>query len=52
MTKLSDLTFKYKYKSLQDNIAKDFYVKALSHANYYDRVSAFFDSKILAHYSQ
>ena len=52
MVKLRDLKFKFKYDALQDNIAKDFYVKALSHASFYDRISAYFDSKILAYYSQ
>lgn len=43
--------FKSKYDSYSDDVINDFYVKALKEATNYDRVSAYFDSKILALYS-
>ncbi len=49
--KLSDLKFDTNYNSYDNNIVEEFYLKALSNAKNYDRVSAFFDSKILALYS-
>lgn len=48
---LSNQKFKYLYDTQKDNVAKDFYEKALKCAKYYDRISAFFDSKILAYYA-
>lgn len=52
ITRLSDLKFKNLYDTHKDNVAIAFYEKALTLAKYYDRVSAFFDSKILAYYSR
>lgn len=49
--KLSDLKFDTNYNSYDNNIVEEFYLKALSNAKNYDRVSAFFDSKILALYA-
>ena len=49
--KLSDLKFDTNYNSYDNDLISDFYLKALSNATNYDRVSAFFDSKILALYS-
>lgn len=49
--KLSNLTFDTNYNSYENDLVSEFYLKALSNAKYYDRVSAFFDSKILALYS-
>lgn len=49
--KLSDLKFETNYNSYDNNLVSDFYIKALSSAKRYDRVSAFFDSKIIALYS-
>ena len=43
--------FKSKYDSYSDDVINDFYVKALKESTNYDRVSAYFDSKILALYS-
>ena len=48
---LSNCNFKINYNSYDDDVIKDFYIKALECALNYDRVSAFFDSKILAKYS-
>lgn len=48
---LSELQFRINYNSYEQDIIRDFYVPALSNALHYDRVSAFFDSKILALYS-
>lgn len=50
--KLSDVKFETNYNSYDFDLIKDFYIKALSVSTYYDRVSAFFDSKILALYSR
>lgn len=49
--KLSNLKFETNYNSYDNDLVNDFYLKALSNAHKYDRVSAFFDSKILALYS-
>lgn len=49
--KLSDLQFETNYNSYEDDVVDDFYIKALNYASNYDRVSAFFDSKILALYA-
>lgn len=49
---LSSLNFQTNYNSYDDDLINDFYIKALSSAENYDRVSAFFDSKILALYSK
>ena len=49
--KLSDASFKITYSSYEDDLASDFYIKALSLASEYNRASAYFDSKILALYS-
>lgn len=43
--------FKSKYDSYMDDVISEFYNEALSEAIQYDRVSAYFDSKILALYS-
>ena len=43
--------FNSKYDSYIDDVIADFYNEALSEAIQYDRVSAYFDSKILALYS-
>lgn len=50
-TNLSNLKFEYSYDTQKDDVASDFYEKALKYAKYYDRISAFFDSKILSYYS-
>ncbi len=49
--KLSKLNFELDYNSYKQDLIKDFYIKSLSAAKYYDRVSAYFDSRILALYS-
>lgn len=49
--RLSDLRFETNYNSYENDLVSDFYIKALSNAKRYDRVSAFFDSKIIALYS-
>lgn len=51
LIKLSNIEFKNLYDTHKDNVATDFYEKALCSAKYYDRVSAFFSSKILSRYS-
>ena len=48
---LSNLEFNYSYDTQKNDVARDFYEKALKYAKYYDRISAFFDSKILSYYS-
>mgnify|MGYP001011848052 CR=1 FL=1 len=50
-TNLSNFKFEYSYDTQKDDVASDFYEKALKYAKYYDRISAFFDSKILSYYS-
>lgn len=49
--RLSDLKFETNYNSYENDLVSDFYIKALSNAKKYDRVSAFFDSKIIALYA-
>lgn len=49
--KLSDLKFNTNYNSYGYDLVEEFYIKALSSASNYDRVSAFFDSKILSLYA-
>ena len=49
--KLSDLRFETNYNSYENDLVSEFYIKALSNAKRYDRVSAFFDSKIIALYA-
>lgn len=49
--RLSDLKFDTNYNSYDNDLVTDFYLKGLSNAKNYDRVSAFFDSKILALYA-
>lgn len=39
------------YKSKDCNVIKDFYIPVLSQSKHYDRVSAYFDSKILSLYA-
>lgn len=39
------------YNSLKDDVVNEFYIKTLSYFKYYDRVSAYFDSRILELYS-
>ena len=46
LTNLSNLKFKSLYDTHKDDVATVFYEKALTCAKYYDRISAFFDSKI------
>ena len=40
---LSNIKFDYSYDTQKDDVAKEFYEKALKYAKYYDRISAFFD---------
>lgn len=40
------------YNSLNDDIVKDFYLETLVYFKNYDRVSAYFDSKVLSLYSK
>ena len=49
--RLSDLKFETNYNAYENDLVSDFYIKALSNAKKYDRVSAFFDSKIIALYA-
>ena len=51
LMKLSDLRFETNYNSYENDLVSEFYIKALSNAKRYDRVSAFFDSKIIALYA-
>ena len=48
---LSNLQISPIYKSKDCNVIKDFYVPVLSQSKHYDRVSAYFDSKILSLYA-
>ena len=48
---LSNVKFKNLYDSKEDNLIYDFYIPALKNSKRYDRVSAYFDSKILRMYS-
>lgn len=51
--KLSNIELKHTYNTYyDDNIIEDFYLKSLEHAKNYDRISAYFDSKIIALYSK
>ena len=43
-----DLQIKKEYRSLHDNIASDFYIPILKHANSYKRAVGFFSSSVLA----
>jgi len=49
---LRDLTFKGVYKSDQDNILEDFYLKALTTANSYDRAVGFFSASAISYAAQ
>lgn len=49
--KLSEIKFKTSYNSYDNDIINEFYIRTLSNSISYDRVSAYFDSKILALYS-
>ncbi len=49
---LSDIKLKYEYNTFEDDVINDFYITALSNSMNYDRVSAFFDEKILAFYAR
>jgi superfamily II DNA or RNA helicase len=49
---LRDLTFKGVYKSDQDNILEDFYLKALTTANNYDRAVGFFSASTISYAAQ
>lgn len=49
--RLSRLKFDTNYNSYDNDLVNEFYLKALLNAKNYDRVSAFFDSKILALYA-
>ena len=48
---LKDLEVKPIYKSKDCNVIKEFYIPVLSQSKNYDRVSAYFDSKILSLYA-
>lgn len=48
---LSNLQIAPIYKSKDCNVIKNFYVPVLSQSKHYDRVSAYFDSKILSLYA-
>lgn len=48
---LNKINFKTTYNSKSDNIIKNFYIPALENSISYDRISAYFDSKILKMYS-
>ena len=48
---LKDLEVKPIYKSKDCNVIKEFYIPVLSQSKHYDRVSAYFDSKILSLYA-
>lgn len=48
---LSNILFNPSYNSKKDNIISSFYIKAFKNSIRYDRVSAYFDSKILRMYS-
>ncbi len=48
---LEKVHFKSLYNSKQDDVINDFYIPALSQSNGYDRISAYFDSKILRMYA-
>ena len=50
--KLSELKFNITYNSYENDVVNEFYLKALSPSTGYDRVSAYFDSKILSLYSR
>ena len=45
---LRDLNLKISYSSDTDNVLKDFYILALSHAKHYCRLAGFFTSSALA----
>ena len=49
---LSDLEFNPFYNTYDNDIASEFYTKALSNAVSYKRVSAYFSAKALAYYSK
>lgn len=49
---LSDYNFKTFYSTSTDDIPTTFYNLAMREASYYDRVSGYFSSKSLAHYSK
>ena len=49
---LSSLSFDSTYNSYDNDVINEFYIKALSNASTYNRVSAYFSSKILALYSK
>src|SRR5690554_4720217 len=48
---LRNLNIKHVYRSNNNDIIKEFYIPLLSNSTNYDRVSAYFDSKILSLYS-
>ena len=48
---LKDYPFKNIYNSKQDDLISEFYIPALKNSIVYNRVSAYFDSKILRMYS-
>lgn len=48
---LTNYKFKTLYNSCSDDIIENFYIPALSECNQYDRISAYFDSKVLKMYS-
>lgn len=49
---LNDLEFNPFYNTYDNDIASEFYTKALSNAVSYKRVSAYFSAKALAYYSK
>ena len=50
--KLNNIKIKPFYNSYENDIVNEFYNTALSEAKYYDRVSAYFNSKVLALYAK
>ena len=48
---LTDHSFRALYNSNENDILDEFYIPALSNATKYDRISAYFDSKILRMYA-
>ena len=43
---LSELDIKYSYNKINNNIADEFYLPCMKHANSYDRISGYFGSTI------
>ena len=49
---LKELKIKNHYSSTDDNIAEEFFIPVLKEAISYDRISAFFSARTLAHYAE